>query len=150
MCDVSIPTTVCCFYSFFLAEYALASPLLPKNIPRVKILCSWPGHSKTHSHETNSMMGITDLVSSIQQTQVLSGKPKLYWLSFPLVIATVYLNTECNLEFVAKYKASPLHHCVSHFRSSELCLATAMLCKGRLPAHTIAGSAASSFGPHIY
>lgn len=59
------------------------------------------------------MMGLTGLVSSSQPAQVSSGKSNLYLLSLPAVKATIYLNTEGNLEFVAKYReGTPLHHSV--------------------------------------
>lgn len=59
------------------------------------------------------MTGLTGLVCSSQPTQVSPGKPNLYLLSLPAAEATVYLNTEGNLDFVAKYReGTPLHHCV--------------------------------------
>jgi len=96
---------------FFLANVLLLLRFLPKNTARVEILFDpGQGTSKVHGHETSFMMGRTGLVSSSQPAQVSSGKPNLYLLSLPAIKATVPLNTEGNLEFVAKYRqGSPLH-----------------------------------------
>lgn len=60
------------------------------------------------------MTGLTGLLSSSRPAQVSSGKRNLYLVSLPAVKATIYLNAEGNLEFVAKYRdIKPLYHFMS-------------------------------------
>lgn len=109
-----------------------------------------PKHPKAHGRETSSMMGCTGLLSSNQPTPVSSGKPKLYMFFLPAVKAVLYLNNEGNLEFMAKHREiSPLHRSVLSLLQCQppllfrAALSTERLCKGRSPAHFIAGFSAS-------